>query len=140
MTTVPYEAKTPNWWGRNWKWFVPLGCLTIIVLFVAFIGFVVAVVFGAIKSTEVYKGAVSIAMHDPRVEAALGTPVEEGWLVSGNVNVENDTGQARLSIPLKGPRGGGNVELKATKEGGKWSYQKLLFRPDSGDPIDLLQH
>jgi hypothetical protein len=37
------ETGNPNWWSRNWKWFVPVGCLSLILLFCAFI----AVVFGA---------------------------------------------------------------------------------------------
>jgi hypothetical protein len=37
-------APKPNGWKRNWKWLVPLGCFSMALLFVAFIGLVVLIV------------------------------------------------------------------------------------------------
>ena len=48
-------AQRPGWWSRNWKWFVPLGCLSMIGLVVVFVAAIVVIVFGALKSTDVYK-------------------------------------------------------------------------------------
>jgi len=77
----------PNWWKRNWKWFVPLGCFSIALLFVVFVGSVVVIVFSAVKSTDVYKDALTRAKSHPAVIEALGSPVTEGFLVSGNTNL-----------------------------------------------------
>ena len=30
------QPQERNWWNRNWKWFVPVGCLGAIVLIVGF--------------------------------------------------------------------------------------------------------
>jgi hypothetical protein len=49
--TQPVTSK-PNWWNRNWKWFVPLGCFTVAVLFFAFVGSILVIVFGAMKSID----------------------------------------------------------------------------------------
>src|SRR5439155_13821310 len=57
----------PNWWKRNWKWFVPVGCFSIAVLFVAFVAAVVLIVFSAVKSTDVYKDALTRAKAHPAV-------------------------------------------------------------------------
>src|SRR5439155_23631310 len=45
--TPPPVPPTPkaNWWNRNWKWFVPLGCFSMAVLFIVFVGSVVLIVF-----------------------------------------------------------------------------------------------
>jgi hypothetical protein len=51
----------PNWWNRNWKWFVPLGCFTVALLFLVFVSSVLVIVFSAIKSTDVYKEALARA-------------------------------------------------------------------------------
>ena len=67
-----------GWWGRNWKWVVPTGCLTVIVLFFVFVVTIALAVFGMLKETDVYKTAVTRAKNDPRVATAIGTPIKEG--------------------------------------------------------------
>ncbi len=101
---VPLTAR-PNWWTRNWKWFVPTGCFSILVFFVAFVGSIALIVFGAMKSTDVYKEALARARVNSGVIEALGAPITEGFLVSGNTNVNGASGEANLSIPISGPKG-----------------------------------
>lgn len=141
FTPAPPAAAPPpqGWWSRNWKWFVPTGCcLTPLVLGGAFGAFVILVVFGAMKQTDVYKTAVARAKADQRVTAALGTPIEEGWYLSGNTNVSGGSGDADLTIPISGPNGKGTIYVVATKSGGEWKYSKLSVKVDSsGETIDL---
>ena len=139
METVPQTAPQPSWWNRNWKWFVPTGCcLTPLVLGGAFAAFLVLVVFGALKQSDVYKMAVARAKSDARVTAALGTPIKEGWYLSGKTNVNGASGDADLSIPISGPKGKGTIYAVATKSAGEWSYSKLTVKVESsGETIDL---
>lgn len=128
-TTTPPPTPAPparNWWGRNWKWFVPTGCLAIVILTVVFIGSILLVVFGAMKSTDVYKTAVSIAQRDPLVIDALGSPIKTGMLLSGNTHMDGASGQADLAIPISGPKGNGTLYLVATKSTGRWTFSKLV--------------
>jgi len=60
LLTQPATAE-PNWWKRNWKCFVPLGCFTVALLFLAFIGSILVIVFSTMKSTDVYKDALARA-------------------------------------------------------------------------------
>jgi len=130
----------PNWWKRNWKWFVPLGCLSIAVLFVVFVGSVALIVFSAVKSTDVYKDALARAKAHPAVTEALGSPIQEGFLVSGNTNVNGASGEANLSIPVAGPKGKGTIYLAATKSLGRWNYSGLVLEiAATHQRIDLLQ-
>jgi hypothetical protein len=144
--TPPLPAFTPapqppstSWWSRNWKWFVPTGCcLTPLVLGGAFVAFLVLVIFGAMKQSDVYKMAVARAKADPRVIAALGSPIKDGWYVSGKTNVNGGSGEADLSIPISGPRGKGTIYAIATKFAGDWTYSKLVVKVEStGETIDL---
>jgi hypothetical protein len=129
----------PNWWKRNWKWFVPLGCFGIAVLFVVFVGSVVLIVFSAVKSTDVYKDALARAKAHPAVIEALGSPVTEGFLVSGNTNVNGASGEANLSIPIAGPKGKGTIYVAARKSLGQWNYLGLVFEiAKTHRRIDLL--
>jgi hypothetical protein len=127
-----------NWWQRNWKWFVPTGCLTIIAAFVVFIAAIMLLVFGAMKSSDVYKMAVSRAKSDPRVTEAIGTPIREGYLVGGHTEVSGGSGQADLTIPIHGPKGEAKIYATATKSAGEWHYTQLIVKiENTGESIDL---
>ena len=76
-------------------------------LFVAFICLVVLIVFSAVKSTAVYQDALATAKANPAVIEALGSPITDGFLVSGNTNVNGAFGETNLSIPISGPKGKG---------------------------------
>src|SRR4051812_4624919 len=74
----PAPAAARGWWSRNWKWFVPTGCLTLVVINIALVGGIIMLVFGAMKSSDVYKAALHRAKADPRVVEALGKPIKDG--------------------------------------------------------------
>jgi len=137
---VPLTPR-PNWWMRNWKWFVPAGCcLSMLALFVAFVGSIALIVFSAMKSTDVYKDAVAQARVNSAVIEALGTPITEGFLVSGNTNVNGASGEANLSIPISGPKGKGTIYVASSKSLGRWHYSGLIVEvAKTHQRIDLLQ-
>jgi hypothetical protein len=133
------QKRRPNWWNRNWKWFVPLGCFSIAVLFVVFVGSVALIVFSAMKSTDVYKDALARAKSNSAVIEALGSPIIEGFLVSGNTNVNGASGEANLSIPISGPNGKGTIYVAANKSLGRWNYSGLIVEiAKTHQRIDLL--
>lgn len=136
QTTSPVPRR--GWWSRNWKWFVPTGCLSLFVLFLAFIALIVFVVFGALKSTDVYRTAVMRAKANPAVAEALGSPLHEGMFLSGSANTSGGAGTADLSIPISGPKGEGTIYVTATKSGGSWTYSKLVVEiAQTKEQIDL---
>jgi Cytochrome oxidase complex assembly protein 1 len=133
------NSKT-NWWKRNWKWFVPLGCFTVALLFLAFVGSMLVIVFSAMKSTDVYKEALARAKADPAVIEALCMPIKDGFLISGNTNVNGASGESNLAIPISGPKGKGTIYVSANKSLGQWDYSGLIVEVDqTHERIDLLQ-
>ena len=140
FSSNPAAQPGPGWWSRNWKWFVPTGCLTILLLIVAFIAAIFFFVFGILKSSDVYKTALARAKSDPAVIEALGEPIKEGWLIMGKTNGEGTGGQADIGIPISGPKGKGTAYAVATKTAGRWTYTTLEVEVE-GRPerIDLLQ-
>jgi len=129
-----------NWWDRNWKWFVPVGCLSLLVLLAGLVALVGSIVIGAMRSSDAYGHAVAEARRSPEVAQALGTPLREGLFVSGSVDVKGPSGTASLAIPLSGPKGKGTVYVEATKSAGEWTYSTLVVRVDGTEGrIDLLQ-
>ena len=141
-TNMPPPGMPPqpsSWWSRNWKWFVPAGCLTIVLLVAAFISGIVMIVFGSMKQADVYKQALARAQSDPQVVQRFGSPIEPGMFLSGNININGPSGEANIAIPIHGPRAKGTIYVEATKNAGKWNYALMQVAVEGEDTrIDLL--
>lgn len=125
--------------GKKWILFGCGGCLALIVLGAIAVAGLVFFVFGAIKKSDVYAEALKRAQSSPQVQAALGTPIEDGMWVAGSVNMSNDTGHAEITSPLSGPKAQGALVLKADKAtGSPWSYSVLEVQIPGAEKIDLL--
>lgn len=122
-----------NWFTRNWKWAVPSGCLVVLVIFGLFAGGIVYFVFKMIKQSDVYDEAVQIVCEHEAVIDSLGTPIEDGWFVSGSINVSGPSGDADLAIPISGPYGEGTIFAVAQKKAGRWQYQVLEVQVQGQD-------
>ena len=119
---------------------MPLGCFTVALMFLVFAGSIVVIVFSAMKSTDVYKEALARAKGDPAVVEALGSPIKDGFLISGNSNVNGASGESSLAIPISGPKGKGTIYVSATKSLGRWIYSGLVVEiSGTHQRIDLLQ-
>jgi hypothetical protein len=119
------SPENKGWFGRNWKWFVPVGCLSIVLMVVVFAAAIVFFAFGTIKSSQVYQEAMAKTRSNAAVILEMGEPIEPGWLISGQINVTESSGNADLSIPVSGPKKSGTVYVVATKKMGKWDIYGL---------------
>lgn len=132
----------PSWWSRNWKWAAPVGCLVLLLpplLLTGFVGGILAIVFGSMKSSDVYQQAFQLARSHPAVVEALGEPVEDGLLMGGQISVNGPSGSADISIPIHGPKGKGTLYAVATKSAGRWEYRTLEVAVEGREGrIDLL--
>ena len=110
-----------NWFGRNWKWVVP-----VVVFAGVFLGGCALAIFffamGVLKQTDVYKTALARAQENPAVIEAIGSPISQTGIISGKSNVNGPTGEAELSIPLKGPKGKATLYVEATKSADVWYF------------------
>jgi hypothetical protein len=119
---------------------VPVGCFTVVLLFIIFIGSILMIVFSAMKSTAVYKEALARANADPAVIEALGSPIKDGFLVSGNTNVNGVSGESNPAIPISGPESKGTIYVSANKLLGQWNYSGLVVEVrQTQQRIDLLE-
>jgi hypothetical protein len=138
--TPPPPMPPKNWFGRNWKWVVPVGCL-LPVLFIG--GCAVAIFFfatGVMKQSEAYKMALARAQTNPAVIEAIGSPVSQSGIVSGNTNANGAVGEANLSIPLRGPKGKATLYVEAKKSADVWYFQTMVVKIEkTGERIDLNQ-
>ena len=124
-----------SWLGRNWKWLLA----TFLLGGLALVFGLFALIMGTIRSSDVAKASVAMAQSNRQVAQQLGSPIEEGWLLSGSVNVSNASGDADLSVPISGPKGKGTVYITAHKSAGRWHYSMMQVAIDGSDEkIDLL--
>ena len=135
-TSVPGASPTHRGlFARNWKWLLATLFVGGLVLMVGFF----ALIMGAIRSSDVAKASVATAQSNRQVVQQLGAPIEEGWLLSGSVNVSNASGDADLSVPISGPKGKGTIYVTAHKSAGRWHYSVMQVAIDGSDErIDLL--
>ena len=133
------QAQPKSWWGRNWKWFVPVGCLSSLAILVGFVGLIMTFVFNMMKSSNAYKQALSRARSNPAVVNALGSPIRESIFISGSINVNGASGNADLAIPISGSKGKGTIYVEARKAAGEWSFTQLAVKVDrTNERISLL--
>jgi TonB family protein len=123
--------------GRNWKWMLPVGCLGLILAGVLLVGGIVFVAMSAIKSSEVYKGALGVVRNHPAAVERLGQPVEDGWFVKGNVKFDASGGSANFEVPVSGPKNSGTLYVRAVSPEGTWMYERLDLAV-GGETVSLL--
>ena len=117
---------------------MPVGCL-LPVLFVGGCGLVVFLFATCImKQSEAYKIALARAQANPAVIEAIGSPISQTGIVSGNSNVNGAIGEANLSIPLSGPKGKATLYVEAKKSADTWFFQTMVVKIEkTGERIDL---
>ena len=104
-------APQGSWLSRHWGKTLVLGCFGLILAFTALATLIVMVAFGAMKSSDVYQQALARAKANPQVVEKLGTPIQEGFFVSGNIDASPGRGEAKLTIPISGPKGSATIFL-----------------------------
>jgi hypothetical protein len=110
------------------------------VLLAGFVTAIIFMVFGFMKSSDVYKDAVAVAKANPAVQTAIGAPVEERLPITGKINTSGVSGQANLAIPISGPDGRAIIYAVATKSSGRWRFSTLVVEiKDTRQRIDLLE-
>lgn len=124
-----------SWLGRNWKWLLA----AVFVCGAVFVVGIFTLVMGAMRGSDVAREATARAQANALVGQRLGSPISEGWIVGGSINVSPGAGDADLSVPISGPKGKGTVYVRAQKAGGAWSYNLMEATIEgSSERIDLL--
>jgi Cytochrome oxidase complex assembly protein 1 len=116
------QPRPKSWWGRNWFWVVPLGCLAPIVAVVGCVMVSVIAVFAMLRSSEPYIRSLAAVSGDAQVRAELGEPITPGTFVTGNINVSTNGGHADVFYSISGPKGDGSVHAVADKRNGSWVF------------------
>lgn len=120
-------------------WCLPCGCIGAVVL-VGGGGLAIALlVFSFLKSTAPFQQSLQAIQNDPRVVEYLGTQIEDGWWVSGNVNINNTSGVAVLQYPVSGHKTHGIASVEASMVDNVWTLDHVsVVVQGRHDPIVLV--
>lgn len=133
------SPQQPTWMQRHWKGLVVAIIGLVVAAFMALVLGIVGLVMWSIRQSDVYRMAMAKTRENPAVVHYLGTPIESGWLVSGSLQTENDSGAANLTIPIHGPRQKAKMYVDARKRMGEWTFNSLTVKTDDGDQIEVVR-
>lgn len=131
--TNPHEPPPRR---RSWPKVLALGCLGLAACGVLLIALLVALLVGALKSSEAYDASLAAVHASDEVREDFGEPLSPSWWVTGSVQIEN--AEAELEYRIAGPKAQGKVAVRGAKRGGAWMYEVLLVVRDDGKTYDLL--
>ena len=127
-----------SWWRRYRTLLVAASVVSIVLAIGGLLMLVLSLTVGLMRSSGAYQQAVAAARADETVTETLGTPIEEGFFVAGEIQLTNDSGFANLSIPISGPDGEATIYVEAEKSAGDWSFRALeVVVHDTGQWIHL---
>jgi hypothetical protein len=105
-----------------------LAATSIVVLFVIPLSFGID---AEMRSSGAYKLAMNTAQASPCIANALGSPLEPGWMMGGSITESSIDGSADLTIPVRGPKGKGSLDVQAKKLSGNWKIDSLVFKHEA---------
>jgi hypothetical protein len=133
------QPRERSWFGRNWKWLIPVGCLLPFVLVGGCVTVLVVGIVSALKTSDAYTMSLAAVRADDQVKAALGDPIEPSFFLSGNINVSTHGGEADVHYDIHGPKGTGTVHAVAEKQAGSWNFKSLRVDLSNGEKVDVLK-
>lgn len=120
--------------GTQRKWSIA-GALIVCVGFPAFF----VSLQGAMKG-EAYELSLHHVQSSPEVTAIIGTPVEPGFFVLGEISKGSSGTKASLRYSISGPKGDAETFLYAIKEFDEWVLHNLIvYSEDYGKKLVLIE-
>jgi hypothetical protein len=143
--TTEYLVRSDDrrWIARHPGKAMMAGLVSAVLLVGVLWGVVFFIVVGALRTSVPARLAVKKAAANPAVVEALGRPLHERWLVTGNLHTRTpknrNPAHARLKISVAGPRGKGKIETTAEKRSGQWVLTECTITfQDDGSAMNLL--
>ena len=125
-----------GWFGRNWKWFVPLSIVLVLVLGGGTGFYLIFRHQIDLRFSTAYADTMSAVQKSKKVTDVLGEPITAvRWLPGGDLS----DGRATLSFAVQGPHGTAEVKSAASCRDGKWGLATLVVIPQDGPPIKLTE-
>ncbi|MGO2358612.1 MAG: cytochrome c oxidase assembly factor Coa1 family protein [Mesonia sp.] len=136
-----------SWWKKNWKWFLPVSMLILIltaVLFSSGIGGITNNYAQAYSDQELYQDALEHVKSNSRVIEVLGEiePIDKLTILEGEVQYSNNNQRVNSTIRIVGSKGKARMDILANRMHGKWNYETIKLRiknpPEKRQSINII--
>ena len=124
---------------KNWKWFIPVIAL-LLIIFSVFISSGVRGIGAdfaqAYSDTELYQNAIKKVKSDQKVKELLGEiePIYKFAILEGKINYTNGNQTINSTIQIQGAKGKAKMDISADRIEGQWVFKKINVRiKDSND-------
>lgn len=135
--SLPGAARAGRW-GRHRRWSLPLAVLAGLLMVAALAWLALSQWSHWTRSSEPYQEAMRRARCSIELVAALGEPIQDGYLPSGRMQrTAAGGGSSEFVVALSGPRGSAELYLEAHREKGRWDYPLLYAITGRDEAIDL---
>ena len=112
-----------------------IGCLVALLIFGLVISTVTYFVLFHIKTTDIYRCAVSEAKKNPQIIENIGEPIETGFFVwLDEYSAGRFSEEAHFNVSLTGTKGAGRLYVRAFKDI-QSSSMTLIFEKEEGREI-----
>ena len=102
------------WLHRNWKWFIPVTFIVILLIFIIIISKDILTGIGtAMADPELIESAKEKAQNNTEVTSYFGTTLEVGSIIEGDILLHENGKTIRVTVPLKGNKGSGSLDIYA---------------------------
>jgi len=117
------------WLHRNWKWIVPVTFIVLLLTFVFIISKDIITGIGtAMVDPELIEKAKEKAQNNAEVISYFGTDITVGNIIEGDVLIHEDGKTIRVTVPLKGNKGSGMIDIYAHLFDKKWLHDSIDVR------------
>ncbi len=113
--------------------------LTLTLLVVAFVGAIIGIAFYSIGHSEAAETAKTFLRDNERLKQDIGNVKDFGTFVTGNVNLQNNDGNATINIKVIGERKTVNASVDLIYRNGRaWRVTAASYVTAEGETVELL--
>jgi hypothetical protein len=104
-----------------------------------FVGGIIGIALFSVGRSEAAETAKTFLRNDERLKQDIGEIKDFGSFVTGNVNIDNGSGNATINLKVKGERKTVNASVDLMyRSGGQWRVTAASYQNDAGQTVELL--
>ncbi len=118
-----------NWLQIYGRWFVPILIVALIMIFISSPMGNAAKDFGSLYlNPSIYQDALAKVRQHKEASELLGKPIETLFLMEGEVQYYDNRNVVKMTIPIKGSKAKGRMDIEANKINNNWVYERIRVR------------
>ena len=104
-----------------------------------FVGAIVGIAFYTIGNSEASETAKAFLRSNEQLKQDIGEVTDFGSFVTGNVNIQNNDGNATINVKVYGQRKTVHASVDLIYRSGRpWRVVAASYRNDAGETVQLL--